>query len=417
MQAVEPIIITALESPAMRSQIPAPYHTVGGREMYVWSFLAAAGVGGSVRVVVSDEKHEASNTFLRAGDRVSACGKEDEISCLRFALSGADEQDVLPVLAVRANAPLITKNDLIKFIDAAAGCDCAVLSNGGGERCAFYFARQALSLPGAPLSGTLDEYASWLSGGGKTVRELAGDRVSCMVVTDRVALFRAETAMRERINVRHMLNGVTFIDPNAVYIGAEVSIGRDTVIYPGSVIGGNTIIEEGCTLVGDCHIIDSQIGMRCRLHSVSANGATVESGAVIGPFVNLRPGTRIGRDCRIGDFVEVKNSVIGQGTKISHLSYVGDADIGERVNFGCGTVVVNYDGFKKHRATVGDDVFLGCQTKLISPVKVGDGAYTAAGSAITDDVPAGALAIARSKQVNKEGWADRNRLNHVRNEV
>lgn len=417
MQAVEPIILTAGEWPAMRSQTPSPYHTVGGRAMYVWAYLAAASVSGSVRVVVSDENQAAGNTFLRAEDKVTVCGKHDEISCLRFALSGPDEHNASPVLAVRANAPLITEKDLLKLIDAASGRDCAVLSDGGGERCAFYFTRRALSQAGAPLSGTLEEYASWLSGSGISVCEVTGDKGSCMVVSDRVALFRAEAAMRERINERHMLNGVTLIDPSAAYIGAGVSIGSDTVIYPGSVIGGDTIIGEGCTLVGDCYIIDSEIGARCRLHSVSANGATVESGAVIGPFVNLRPGARIGRDCRIGDFVEVKNSVIGPGTKISHLSYVGDADIGERVNFGCGTVVVNYDGFKKHRATVGDDVFLGCQTKLISPVKIGRGAYTAAGSAITDDVPAGALAIARSKQVNKEGWADRNRLQHERNEV
>ena len=149
------------------------------------------------------------------------------------------------------------------------------------------------------------------------------------------------------------------------------------------------------------------MGEGTTINASQVNESTIGSHTTVGPFTYVRPGCTIGDHCRVGDFVEVKNSVIGDGTKISHLTYVGDSDVGQRVNFGCGTVTTNYDGHKKFRCTIGDDVFLGCNTNLIAPVTVGDRAYTAAGSTVTDDVPDGALAIARARQTNKPGWADR----------
>ena len=202
-----------------------------------------------------------------------------------------------------------------------------------------------------------------------------------------------------------MENGVKIMDPNNVRIAPDVEIGRDTVIYPNVVLAGGTCLGEGCVIRPGCQIEDSVIGNNCTLNCVVANGVKVGNGVAIGPFVNLRPGTVISDNCKVGDFVEIKNSIVGEGTKLPHLSYIGDADIGSNVNVGCGSVFVNYDGFEKHRTTVGDDAFIGCHTSLVAPVAVGDGAFTAAGSVITEDVPAEAMAFARSRQVNKEGLA------------
>ena len=156
-------------------------------------------------------------------------------------------------------------------------------------------------------------------------------------------------------------------------------------------------------------IRDCVIGERVTINASQLNESTVEAGTRIGPFAYVRPNCHVGRDVKVGDFVELKNSTIGEGTKISHLTYVGDSDVGSRVNFGCGTVTVNYDGITKYRTTIGDNAFIGCNTNLVAPVKIGDGAYTAAGSTITDDVPGDSLAIARSVQVVKKQWAAKRR--------
>lgn len=203
--------------------------------------------------------------------------------------------------------------------------------------------------------------------------------------------------------------GVIFKDAENCYIEESVSVGAGTVIYPGVVIEGNSVIGCDCMLRPGCYIKDSSIGDRCDLVYVVSDHATVENDVKIGPFVNLRPDTHILNKCKVGDFVEIKNSNIGEGSKVPHLTYVGDADVGERVNVGCGCVFVNYDGFKKHRTVVGNDVFLGCQTNLVAPVSVGDDAFTAAGSTITEDVPKGALAVARNKQTNISGWVEKYR--------
>ena len=176
---------------------------------------------------------------------------------------------------------------------------------------------------------------------------------------------------------------------------------------PGTILRGHTAVDRDSEIGPNSMLWDCRIGQRTTVNASQLNDSTVGSDTTVGPFTYVRPGCTIGDHCRVGDFVEVKNSVIGDGTKISHLTYVGDSDVGQRVNFGCGTVTTNYDGHKKFRCTIGDDVFLGCNTNLIAPVTVGDRAYTAAGSTVTDDVPDGALAIARTRQTNKPGWADR----------
>lgn len=228
-------------------------------------------------------------------------------------------------------------------------------------------------------------------------------------VNSREQLAEAEEIMRKRINRFHMENGVTLIDRERTYIGADVRIGMDTIIYPNNNLEGNTVIGSGCTLYPDSRIVDTVIGDRVTVTSSVVLESEVGNDTTIGPFAYVRPESQIGAHVKIGDFVEIKKSCIGDGTKISHLTYVGDAEVGKNVNFGCGTVTVNYDGTRKWKTTVGDDVFIGCNTNLIAPVTVNDGAYIAAGSTITDEVPKDSLAIARSRQVVKEEWAAKRR--------
>ena len=220
-------------------------------------------------------------------------------------------------------------------------------------------------------------------------------------------LQRAMPLCREHIISRHSAKGVFVMDAANTYIDPRCCIGESTTILPGTILRGRTVIGSGCEIGPNTMIRDCNIGDNTTVNASQLNESTVGSHTTVGPFAYVRPHCVIGDNCRVGDFVEVKNSVIGNGTKISHLTYVGDSDVGEKVNFGCGPVTTHYDGHRTSRCTIGANVFLGCNTNLVAPVTVGDGAYTAAGSTITGDVEADALAIARSKQVNKPGWAAR----------
>jgi len=228
-----------------------------------------------------------------------------------------------------------------------------------------------------------------------------------MGVNSRIQLQEASEIMRKRINLKHMNNGVTFIDANGVYIDDTVVIDRDTVIYPGVMLEGNTRIGEDCIIGSDTRIVNSIIEDGVHITASHIHNSHVKCNAHIGPFAYIRPDSVIGSNVKIGDFVEIKKAVIGDGTKVSHLTYIGDSEVGKNCNFGCGTVVVNYNGSSKFKTIIGDNSFIGCNSNLISPVEVGNNAYIAAGSTITDNVPAGALAVARARQVNKEGWVEK----------
>lgn len=204
--------------------------------------------------------------------------------------------------------------------------------------------------------------------------------------------------------------GVEIWDYGNTYIDPTVSIGAGTAILPGTILRGLTSIGKNCTIGPNTYLENSRIGDESVVNASQIYNSTVGFEAHIGPFAYIRPGSSVGNSVKVGDFVEVKNSTIGDGTKISHLTYVGDSDVGKNVNFGCGTVTVNYDRVKKYRTTIGDNAFIGCNTNLVAPVTLGDGAYTAAGSTITDDVPAMALAVARARQTNKKDWAARHKL-------
>ncbi|MGE6604612.1 bifunctional UDP-N-acetylglucosamine diphosphorylase/glucosamine-1-phosphate N-acetyltransferase GlmU [Lysinibacillus fusiformis] len=226
-------------------------------------------------------------------------------------------------------------------------------------------------------------------------------------VNDRVALSQAETLMRARINEKHMRNGVTIIHPETTYISAESVIGSDTVIQPGCMIEGATVIGEDCNIGPNTQIADSRIGDRTTVHSSVVCESAIAEDVAVGPFAHIRPLSDIGSHVKIGNFVEVKKSKLGNDTKVSHLSYIGDAEIGSNVNVGCGSITVNYDGKNKYKTIIEDDVFVGCNTNLVAPVKVGKGSFIAAGSTITKEVPEDALAIARARQENKPNYVSK----------
>ncbi|WP_339186094.1 MULTISPECIES: bifunctional UDP-N-acetylglucosamine diphosphorylase/glucosamine-1-phosphate N-acetyltransferase GlmU [Brevibacillus] len=243
--------------------------------------------------------------------------------------------------------------------------------------------------------------------GEKVVAFEAADPDETMGVNDRAQLSEAEAYMRKRIAVRHMKNGVSIIDPLSTYIEADVTIGSDTILQPGTYLRRGTTIGSDCVIGPQADLSNTKVADGVTISYSVLVDAKVDEQATVGPFAYVRPGTEIGPQTKIGDFVELKNAKIGKGTKIPHLSYVGDAEIGEGVNIGCGTITVNYDGAVKHKTVVQDGSFIGCNTNLVAPVTVGKNAYVAAGSTINQDVPDDALAIARERQVNKPGYANK----------
>ncbi|KGP71540.1 bifunctional UDP-N-acetylglucosamine diphosphorylase/glucosamine-1-phosphate N-acetyltransferase GlmU [Pontibacillus yanchengensis] len=226
-------------------------------------------------------------------------------------------------------------------------------------------------------------------------------------VNDRVALSKAEQAMKRRINEYHMRNGVTLIDPDHTYIGLNVTIGQDAVIYPGSTIDGETAIDSGVEIGPNSEIKNCIIGQDTTIKQSVAHDSLIGARVKIGPYAHIRPSSKLADDVKVGNFVEIKKATFGEGSKASHLSYIGDAEVGNEVNIGCGTITVNYDGENKYLTTIQDGAFIGCNSNLVAPVTIGEGAYVAAGSTITDDVPNSSLSIARSRQTNKEGYVEK----------
>lgn len=223
-------------------------------------------------------------------------------------------------------------------------------------------------------------------------------------VNDRVQLAQADRILRERICREHMLNGVTIINPEQTYIEPNCEIGRDTVIYPNTYLQRGTKIGNSCLVGPNVRLDAAELGDHVTIEQSIVLESSIGSETTVGPFAYIRPGTAIGSKCRIGDFVEVKNSQVADQSKIPHLSYVGDAVVGSKVNIGCGVITANYDGKHKYQTVIEDSSFIGCNSNLVAPVKVHRGAFVAAGSTITKDVPTESLAIGRARQVNKEGW-------------
>lgn len=237
-----------------------------------------------------------------------------------------------------------------------------------------------------------------------------GDADEIMGVNDRTQLAEASRILRRRINRGHMLAGVTLIDPEQTYIDHGVTIGADTTIHPNCRIGGGSVIGGDCEIESGVSISGCSIGDGCHIKAGSVlEGSELHGDVAVGPMAHLRPGTVLQSKVKIGNFVETKKTVMGQGSKASHLTYLGDAEIGRDVNIGCGTITCNYDGVNKHRTVIGDDVFIGSDVQLVAPVTVGRNSLVAAGTTVTTDVPPDSLAIARVAQVNKPGWRLKNK--------
>ena len=235
----------------------------------------------------------------------------------------------------------------------------------------------------------------------------AEDYEDTLGINSRLQLAGAEKILRRRKNEELMAEGVTIMDPDSTYIDADVKVGRDTVIYPQTWLEGNTEIGEECEIGPSVRFQNMKVGNRVTGQFTYAHDAVIDDEVILGQFVHIRPNTHLSKKVKIGNFVEIKNSNVGEGTKLPHLSYIGDTDMGARVNMGCGSLTVNYDGKKKYRTTIGNDAFVGCNSNLVAPVTVEDNGYIAAGSTITDTVPSEGLAIARARQVIVKNWKDR----------
>jgi bifunctional UDP-N-acetylglucosamine pyrophosphorylase/glucosamine-1-phosphate N-acetyltransferase len=237
---------------------------------------------------------------------------------------------------------------------------------------------------------------------------IAGDPIEAHGVNSRSDLATVESAIQRRVVAKLMSDGVTFRNPDTVVIDSTVSIGADTVVYSFVTLEGTTKIGEGCVIEPGVHLMNVTVGDDVYLKTGTvAEDAIIEDEASVGPYAHLRPGSQLGRHVKIGNFVETKKAVFGEGAKASHLSYIGDAEVGANVNIGAGTITCNYDGVQKHRTVIEEGAFIGSDTQLVAPVRIGKGAYVGAGSTITKDVPAEALALSRTPQKNIEGWAER----------
>ena len=248
-----------------------------------------------------------------------------------------------------------------------------------------------------------------LSDNGKQIVFVEASEVETKGVNSRIQLAEAESIIGNRIKMDHMLNGVTFHLPETSFIGTDVTIEKDTTVFPNSFINGRTQIGKDCEIGPSVKISDTKIGDNAIIQSSYINGAVLDDHVAVGPFASLRPGTRIKSGGKAGTFVELKKSTLGKNSKVPHLSYIGDTKIGEHVNIGAGSITCNYDGVNKWEAVIEDDVFIGSDTMIISPVRFGAGSMTGAGSVISKDVPSGGLGIERSEQRNIEGWAKKHR--------
>ncbi|HHW71062.1 MAG TPA: bifunctional UDP-N-acetylglucosamine diphosphorylase/glucosamine-1-phosphate N-acetyltransferase GlmU [Clostridiales bacterium] len=448
------IIMAAGEGTRMKSQLPKVLHRVCGRPMIDYVLEGASVVSDNLPILVIG--HGSDEVVAHIGDRALYVKQEERLGtghAVKMAAPYIEGKEGYVVI-LAGDTPLVrgeTLKSMVEYtkdgnysavalsakVDDATGYGRIIrTANGDFDRivehrdatqaerrineinASMYCFRidsllsslGSLSSDNAQGEYYLTDVLSILKNRGESIGIYClDDYTEILGVNTRKQLSDADSIMRNRINEYHMENGVTIIDPQTTYISPTVNIGQDTIIYPGNVLEGNTSIGKSCILYSNNRIYDSTIGDEVTVESSVILESTVGDGTNIGPFAYVRPGSAIGDNVKIGDFVEIKNSQIGAGTKISHLSYVGDATIGQNVNVGGGVIFVNYDGYVKHRTNVGDNAFIGCNVNLIAPVTVDDNTFIAAGSTITEYVPEDALAIARSKQINKEGWVSKRR--------
>ncbi|HEY1517181.1 MAG TPA: bifunctional UDP-N-acetylglucosamine diphosphorylase/glucosamine-1-phosphate N-acetyltransferase GlmU [Solirubrobacteraceae bacterium] len=452
MTAPVVVILAAGQGTRMRSETPKLLHEVCGRPIIAWPVAAARAAGAEKVILV--EGPERPLDALVDGQVTVAVQQEPRgtADAVKAAVAYIDPADT--VIVLNADHPLVQAETLEGLAQAhahsgaAATLATAVLEDPSGygrvvrapdgtvervvetkapgdatelELRIREISTGIFAFEGAALIAALDEVRSDNAQGElylpdvlpimrareRSVMAHEIDDASELGVNDRVGLAKVRAVAQQRIHERHMLAGVTIVDPATTVIDVDVRIGQDTVIAPFTSLHGATEIGGGATVGPLSTLIDSRVGDQASIVHSYLRGADVGDRANVGPFTYLRPGAVLREGSKAGAFVEIKNSDIGPGTKVPHLSYIGDAEIGEGTNIGAGTITANYDGTNKHRTTIGAGAFLSVDTMLVAPVTVGDGAYTGAGSVITDEVPAGALGIARARQTNKEGYGER----------
>lgn len=448
------VILAAGKGTRMRSKLPKVLHKVGGKAMLQHVLDAATVAGCGEKVVIVG--HEAELVEQAVGDQAKIALQAEQLGTGHAMMQTADALKDFngTVLILCGDTPLLDGEELKKFCEAhrASGAAATVLTaimddpSGYGRivrdadgnvraiveqkdatpeqlaikeintgiycmECPLMFEMLAtLTNNNAQGEYYLTDVLEKLNEAGKKVGGIStADSDMIMGINSRRQLAVAEGVMRQRVLDKLMDSGVTIMDPASTFIESSVKIGKDTIIYPFTWLEGSTVIGEDCEIGPQARFTNVKVGDDNHLQFIYAHDCEVQNHVTAGPYVHLRPDTVIGDRVKIGNYVEVKNSNVGTGTKLPHLTYIGDSDIGSGVNMGCGCITVNYDGKKKHRTVIGDNAFVGCNTNLVAPVTVQANTYIGAGSTITKEVPENALGIARAKQRNIEGWAEKYR--------
>jgi len=450
------IVLAAGEGKRMRSATPKVLHAVCGRTILGHVLAATAELQPERTLVVvghgADRVREHLAQIRPAAEPVVQAEQRGTGHAVRTALDTVPDLEGT-VLVVPGDAPLLRGASLRDLLDrhgqtnAAATLLTAELPDPTGygrvlreghqvrgiveqrdadaeQRTIREVATSVYAFDAALLRATLTQLSTDNAQGEEYLTDVVGilaahgrsvgahrvdDWREVLGVNDRAELANAGRLLRDRINHRLMRDGVTIVDPATTWVDVDVRVEPDATLLPGTRLHDNTAIAAGAVVGPDTTLTDTEVGPGARVRSSTCEGAIIGAEAVVGPYTYLRPGTKLGRGAKAGGFVEMKAADIGDGAKVPHLSYVGDAVIGQGTNVGAATVIVNYDGQAKHRTTVGTDVRIGSDTMLVAPVEIGDGAYTAAGSVITADVPPGAMGIGRARQRNIEGWVERKR--------
>lgn len=451
---METVILAAGKGTRMKSKLPKVLHKVGGKEMLQHVIDAAKKAGSTREVVIIGNGAELVREKISGVEFVlqaEQLGTGHAVLCAKENFANSDGT----LLILCGDTPLFTGELLKNFVDAHENSKAAATvltaempdatgygriireENGDFKKIVehkdataeeknirevnagiYCFDVKKLfdALAQVKNENSQGEYylpdtLTILKNYGEKIGAIvAEDYTQTLGINSRVQLSEAEKILRQRKNFELMESGVTIIDPASTFIDAEVEIGQDTIIYPNTYLEGKTKIGADCQIGPHTRFTNMTIGDNVQAHFSYCHDSEICDGVILGPYVHIRPGSKISAKVKIGNFVEVKNSNVGEGSKLPHLQYIGDTDMGSGCNIGCGTITVNYDGKKKFRTTIGDNVFVGCNSNLVAPVTVENGAYIAAGSTITETVPEKNLAVARARQKNISGWKDKREI-------
>ncbi|RII41973.1 bifunctional UDP-N-acetylglucosamine diphosphorylase/glucosamine-1-phosphate N-acetyltransferase GlmU [Galactobacter valiniphilus] len=452
------IVLAAGEGTRMKSSTPKILHRIGGRSMVGHALDAAAALEPErLAVVVRHERDRVAAHVLDHAPQIAIVDQDDVPGtgrAVEVALEALEDLTHGTVVVTYGDVPLLSAELLGELVSrhVEEGNSATVLTarvedptgygrvlraedgsvlgikeqkDASEEELAINEINSGIyAFSASALRGALARVGTQNAQGEKYLTDVLGimrqdgDRVSAAVTTDqwqvegandRVQLSALGRELNRRIVTKWMREGVTVMDPESTWIDVDVILARDVTLLPGTLLQGHTAIGEGATVGPDTTLVDTVVGRSATVKRTDATGSRIGAGASVGPFAYLRKDTVLGEDGKIGAFYETKNVTIGARTKLSHLGYAGDAEIGEDTNIGCGNITSNYDGVNKHRTVIGSQVRTGANTVFIAPVTVGDGAYTGAGAVVRKDVPAGALAITQAPQANSEGWVQRKR--------